>query len=124
MPPTHKSHTDPTILRHARDNRHLQTPAEAKLWQLLRNHNLDGYKFRRQHPIGHYVVDFYCHETRLVVEIDGRTHDDRFEYDAARTAWLQAQGCRVIRFSNQQVMRDVVSVAEAILLACREEPSP
>lgn len=120
----HKPRTNPIILQHARDNRHPQTPAETKLWQLLRNHNLDGYKFRRQHPIGHYIVDFYCHETRLVVEIDGRSHDEQIEYDAARTAWLEGQGCRVVRFTNEQVMRDVVMVAEAILAACREAPSP
>ncbi|CUS03073.2 conserved protein of unknown function [Candidatus Promineifilum breve] len=124
MPPTNKPQTDPTILQHARANRHLHTPAETKLWRLLRNHNLDGYKFRRQHPIGHYIVDFYCHETKLVVELDGRSHDEQMEYDAERTAWLESQGYRVIRFANERVMQDVVMVAEAILAACREEPSP
>ena len=124
MPQTNKSSINPTILQHARDNRHPQTPAETKLWKLLRNRNLDGYKFRRQHPIGYYIVDFYCHETKLVVEVDGRSHDERIEYDAERTMWLEGQGCRVIRFTNQQVMRDVVMVVEAILAACREAPSP
>ena len=116
--------TDPDSIKHARQNRHLQTPAEARLWQLLRNHNLDGLKFRRQHPIGCYIVDFYCHDARLVVELDGRSHDEQIGYDAARTAWLEGQGYRVIRFTNQVVMSDVVRVAEVIRAACREEPSP
>ncbi len=116
--------TAPDILQHARDNRHRQTPAEARLWQLLRNHNLDGFKFRRQHPIGRYIVDFYSHEARLVVELDGRSHDAQMVYDEARTAWLEAQGYRVLRFSNQVVMQEVARVAEVIRAACREELSP
>ncbi len=128
MPPQYKPRTNPTILQHARDNRHPQTPAEAKLWQLIRNRNLDGYKFRRQHPIGYYIVDFYCHESKLIVEVDGRSHDNQIAYDEQRTTWLQSEGFRVIRFTNEQVMRNVVSVTEEILKACREvepqEPSP
>ena len=124
MPPTNTPRIDPTILHHARDNRHPQTPAEAKLWPLLRNRNLDGYKFRRQHPIGFYIVDFYCHEARLIIELDGRSHDEQIEYDAERTEGLEGEGYRVLRFANELVMRNVVMVAEAILAACREEPSP
>ena len=69
-------------------------------------------------------MDFYCHEAKLVVELDGRSHDAQMNYDAARTVWLESEGCRVIRFSNQQVMADIVSVVEGIRLACGEEPSP
>ena len=69
-------------------------------------------------------MDFYCHEANLVVELDGRSHDVQMEYDATRTAWMESQGCRVIRFSNTQVMKDIVSVMEGIRLACGEAPSP
>ena len=124
MPSTNKPLVDPTIRQHARENRHHQSPAEAKLWKVLRNHNVEGRKFRRQHPIGPYIVDFYCHEARLVVELDGRSHDAQINYDAARTAWLESQGYQVIRFVNAQVMKDIVSVVEGIRLACGEEPSP
>ena len=124
MPSTPKRTIAPVIREHARENRHHQSPAEAKIWKALRNHNLDGHKFRRQHPLGPYIVDFYCHEANLVVELDGRSHDAQLEYDAARTAWLESQGCRVLRFSNVQVMKDIVSVVEGIRLACDEEPSP
>jgi len=118
MTTTNNAPVDPVIRQHARENRHHQSPAEAKLWKVLRNHNLDGRKFRRQHPIGPYIVDFYCHEARLVVELDGRSHDAQMDYDAARTAWLESQGYRVIRFANAQVMKDIVSVVERIRLAC------
>jgi very-short-patch-repair endonuclease len=124
MPSITNPPIDPTIRQHARENRHHPSPVEAKLWKVLRNHNVDGRKFRRQHPIGPYIVDFYCHEARLVVELDGRSHDAQMAYDAARTAWLESQGCRVIRFSNMQVMQDVVSVVKGIRLACEERPSP
>ena len=124
MSSTAKPPIDPITRQHARENRHRQSPAETKLWKALRNHNLDDYKFRRQHPIGPYIVDFYCHEANLVIELDGRSHDAQMEYDAARTAWLESQGCRVIRFSNVQVKQDIVSVVEGIRLACGEEPSP
>jgi very-short-patch-repair endonuclease len=115
---------DPDILSYARENRRRQSPAEAKLWNLLRNRRLDGLKFRRQHPIGRFIVDFYCHEARLIVELDGRSHDAQLDYDALRTGWLQEQGYRVVRFTNEQVLRDAIGVAEVIRVACREEPSP
>ena len=124
MPSTNTPPVAPTIRQHARDNRHHQSPAEAKLWQVLRNRNLDGRKFRCQHPLGPYIADFYCHEAKLVVELDGRSHDAQMDYDAARTAWLESQGDRVVRVTNAQVMRDIVSVVEGIRLACGEEPSP
>jgi very-short-patch-repair endonuclease len=124
MPSTTNPPVDPTTRQHARENRHHQSPAEARVWKVLRNHNLDGLKFRRQHPLGPYIVDFYCHEAKLVVELDGRSHDAQMDYDAARTAWLEGQGCRVIRFSNMQVMQDIVSVVEGVRLACEKRPSP
>ena len=95
----------------------------------LRNRELGGFKFRRQHPIDRFVADFCCLECRLAVEIDGDSHVAQAEYDAARTAWLNDNGYEVIRFTNQQVFQQLDTVLEAILDACRarkqaEPPSP
>ena len=106
----------------ARELRKEQTPAERKLWSYLRLKQLSGYKFRRQHPAGSYIVDFYCPSCRLVVEIDGDSHVDQEEYDAERTAWLEEQGYRVIRFTNREVQYQVEVVLGEILEACEEPP--
>jgi adenine-specific DNA-methyltransferase len=82
----------------ARRLRRNQSDAEGVLWRHLRNRGLGGRKFRRQHPIGPYVVDFVCIEDRLIVEVDGGQHADPACGDAARTRWLEAQGYRVVRF--------------------------
>jgi very-short-patch-repair endonuclease len=81
---------------------------------------LSGYKFRRQHAIGRFIVDFCCAEARLVVEIDGDSHAEQVEYDANRTAWLAEQGYRVLRFTNRDIHRQFAAVAEEILAACRQ----
>jgi very-short-patch-repair endonuclease len=107
----------------ARELRKQQTPAEARLWQRLRRRQLNGHYFRRQHPIGNFIVDFYCAKAHLVVEVDGDIHDMQEEYDAARSDWLEERGCRVIRFTNQEISRDLDAVLESILAAC-EERSP
>lgn len=101
------------------------TPAEKRLWRVLRDRRLGGFKFRRQHPVAAYVLDFYCHAARLAIEIDGAVHDDpvRAGYDADRTRALQRAGIRVIRFSNREVLEQVDVVAEAILYAARS-PHP
>ena len=117
---TKKQPIHPAIRARARELRQPQTPAERVLWGRLRNRQLDGYKFRRQHPIGRFIVDFYCAECRLVIEIDGDTHLDQVEYDQERTAWLEARGHRVVRFTNQDVHRRTGPVLEAILKACQE----
>ena len=96
------------------------TEPERRLWQKLRRKQLDGYKFRRQHPIGRFIVDFYCHEAKLVVEVDGDSHAFQEAYDAARTAWLEAQGLRVLRFDNQTVMKNLDGALELILAICWE----
>jgi len=108
-------HIQPEILKRARELRQRQTPAEQILWQYLRNAQLDGIKFRRQHPIGRFIVDFYCAQTRLVIEIDGDSHADQVEYDQMRTNWLESQGYQVIRFTNCEVMEHPVDVMEDIL---------
>ncbi|MEW5985826.1 MAG: DUF559 domain-containing protein [Chloroflexota bacterium] len=90
------------------------------MWRLLRDRRLGGYKFRRQHPIGRFIADFFYAEVRLVVELDGRSHDLQLEYDEERTAWLQANGYHVLRFTNQMVTQDLGTVARAILAYCQE----
>ena len=100
---------------HAREMRHERVPAERILWSRLRDRRLGGFKFRRQAPIGPYIADFYCAEGRLVVELDGDSHDGREEYDAERTAWLNGEGMRVVRFVNQDVYEHIDAVLGAIL---------
>jgi len=89
-----------------RELRAKQTTAEALLWELLRNRRLLGFKFRRQHQFGDYAADFYCHEARLVIECDGSVHDpnERWHHDRERDAYMVAQGLRVLRFRNEQVL--------------------
>ena len=91
------------------------TPAEAVLWKMLKGRNADGMKFRRQQGIGPYVLDFYCPELRLCVELDGSSHDYKYEYDEQRTEFLQNQGIRVLRFSNEQVWQGLDSVVDEIV---------
>ncbi len=105
-------------IAHARQLRQPQTPAESRLWAHLRDRRLHGLKFRRQHPLGHYIVDFYCPDRWLVVEIDGDSHADQQEYDADRTGWLEEIGCRVIRFTNREVSNQLEAVLETILREC------
>jgi very-short-patch-repair endonuclease len=96
------------------------TLPEGLLWQVLKSRP-EGLKFRRQHPIGRCIVDFYCPAARLVIEIDGVSHDmgDRPDRDRDRDMWLVGQGLRVLRFAATDVMKDLESVVTAIVLACR-----
>ena len=85
------------------------TEAETILWNELKNRKFNGLKFRRQHPIQQYIADFYCHEKRLVIEVDGDIHNggDQNEHDLNRSAELDRLGIRVIRFSNEQVLNHI-----------------
>jgi very-short-patch-repair endonuclease len=117
------------LLSRARQMRGESAPAEQKLWSCLRDRQLGGYKFRRQHVLGAYIADFYCHECRLVVEIDGNSHGHREAYDATRTQILQRGGELVIRFANEDVHDFLDAVLEAILEECERirdstAPSP
>ncbi len=94
------------------------TDAEIRLWSRLRRKHLDGFRFRRQHPMGPYVVDFFCPEAKLVVEVDGGQHADSAS-DAVRTRWLEAGGHRVIRFWNNDVLANTEGVLLTILGALR-----
>jgi very-short-patch-repair endonuclease len=98
----------------ARQMRHEPTPAEDALWQRVRNRRVGGAKFRRQYAIERFIVDFVCLEQRLIIEVDGGIHEQQQEYDAIRQAFLEAQGFRVLRFSNGDVLQFPDAVAEAI----------
>ena len=98
----------------ARDLRRDSTDAERSLWSQVRRRGLDGYKFRRQMPIGPYIVDFVCVEERLIVELDGGQHDERAEQDRRRTASLEGAGYRVARFWNVDVLRNMEGVLESV----------
>ena len=102
--------TDP-IVKKLREN---ATDAERKLWHHLRRKQIDGLRFRRQYPLGPYIVDFVCLPARLIIEVDGGQHTEQMERDAARTAWLKAQGFRVIRFWNNEVLGNIEGVLHVI----------
>jgi very-short-patch-repair endonuclease len=103
----------------ARQNRKAMTPAEKRLWMVLRNHAI-GYHFRRQHPCGSYILDFVCLEKKLVVEADGSQHAES-ESDAIRDAWLNQQGFRVLRFWNHEILQNPDGVYRAVLAALGED---
>jgi very-short-patch-repair endonuclease len=95
---------------------------ERRLWSRLRAGRLCGLKFRRQYVIESFIVDFYCHEHRLVIELDGESHNDRGKYDLDREEQLKSLKLQVLRFSNDDVLRDLDAVLRAILLACGIDP--
>ena len=115
------------LLDRARLLRTGQTDAEWRLWYHLRAHRFLGLKFRRQKPLGPYIVDFLCHEPALVIELDGGQHGEQAGYDQQRDAWLRAQGLAVLRFWNHEVLQDTPAVLERIRLevqALSPHPSP
>jgi very-short-patch-repair endonuclease len=102
----------------AREMRHEPTPAEALLWHKLRNRQLSGYKFHRQYSIDRFIVDFYCHELNLVIEIDGYTHDYNFVKDTLRQTRLESFGLEVVRFTDADIkksMNDVIRSLQVII---------
>jgi len=96
------------------------TPAERKLWAVIRNDQL-GVNFRRQHAIGNYIPDFVCIEKKLIIELDGSQHLEQEEYDEERTKYLESLGYKVIRFWNNDVMKNIESVILAITNAIEDE---
>ena len=108
----------------ARELRKQGTPAEIKLWQNLSKRQLHGFKFSRQIPIGPYFADFVCRSAKLVIEVDGPSHDLQVEYDCARTELIEAQGYRVIRFSNMDVLQNLEDVLGTIGRALTEMSLP
>ena len=113
------------IFQNARNLRKNQTDAEQLLWNILRGRRFAGKKFRRQHPVGQYIIDFYCHELKLAIELDGGQHNEETTkiYDAKRSNYLEKQGIRIIRFWNNDVLQNIDVVLEAIWQAVHE-PSP
>lgn len=107
--------TVPIIFKFASSRRKNLTPSEMILWGNLKN-GIKGYKFRRQHPIGKYIADFYCHKLRLVIEVDGNIHNipDVKANDLQRERNLQALGCRIIRFTNLDVLERLQIVLDKI----------
>jgi very-short-patch-repair endonuclease len=103
------------------DLRRRESPPEGILWSRLRGRNAGGFKFRRQHPMGSYVLDFYCADARLAVEVDSRFHDGRREHDARRDEWLWMNGVEVVRVSASDVTTNLERVVEMILLAARRK---
>ena len=109
--------SEPDIYQRAARMRRRMTPPEARLWSCLKGHKLGGYKFRRQHPIGPYILDFYCASAKLAVEVDGARHDspEQMAYDRRRTAWLAQQGVSVVRFPASSIRDNLGGVLQGIL---------
>ena len=117
------------LLQRAREMRHSAVSTEQKLWQCLRDRQLGGFKFRRQHPKPPFIAHFYCAEAKLIVETDGDSHATTEAYDASRTQRLERDGLYVMRFVNDDVHRFLDSVLEEILHECEsltksQSPSP
>jgi very-short-patch-repair endonuclease len=111
-----RHHIHPVLLARAREMRHPQTPAEATLWRVLRNRHT-GFKFRRQHPIERFIIDFYCAEAKLLIKIDGESHLQpiQAEYNQVRSEYLEKLGYKVIRFTNDEVRYNIDVVVGEIL---------
>ena len=108
------------LVETARELRRKQTPAEEIMWELLRGRRFLGLKFRRQHQIGDYIADFYCHECRIAIELDGGIHQQKKRKDRKRDAWLHSKGYTVLRFKNEQVL----NVPESVLVRIAAEITP
>ena len=112
------------VLNNAKTLRTNQTEAEQRLWYHLRAHRFMDLKFKRQKPMGRYIVDFVCVERRLIIELDGGQHAEQVVYDQHRDAWLRSQGYTVLRFWNNEVMQQLEGVLEQIRLTLTLSPSP
>ncbi|MFN8450920.1 MAG: endonuclease domain-containing protein [Anaerolineae bacterium] len=108
----------------ARQMRHAPTPAERKLWAYLRSRAVLDYKFRRQHSIDRFVVDFVCLEAALIIEVDGGVHQYTADEDAIRQEFLESLGFRVLRFTNEQVLREIEEVLKQIGETLTSPPTP
>ncbi len=126
-PKKHDDSREPTVMgvadkqkvRFAREQRKQPSLAERVLWRKLRGRR-QGVKFRRQHPIGKFVLDFYSPEARLAIELDGESHQQQAEYDTRRDAQLANQGIRTLRFANTEVLAELLAVLKAIHRALQE----
>lgn len=107
-------------LENAKQLRHEMTPAEKILWKHLKANQLNGLHFRRQQIVYGYFADFYCHQHELIVEVDGGIHEFQQDYDAEREEYLKSLGFRIIRFSNEEIDKDLKGVLEKIVEECKE----
>ena len=114
---------NPELKQRARELRKQGVLSEVLLWNQLKGRKLLGYQFMRQKPIGAYIVDFYCSKLRLVIEIDGESHADKFDYDMRRQRFLESMGLTVLRFNDTAVKKDMDNIMMAIdgWIAGREE---
>ena len=108
------------VRKRAQELRRNPTSVEKRLWEHLLNRKLGRFKFRRQHPIGRFIADFYCHNAKLVVELDGEIHAGQVGYDTSRSLWFEERGIRVIRFQNIEVENEIENVIAEILTACEQ----
>ena len=115
---------DEETFRRAKHLRRNMTKPEKILWDELKSRKLDGLKFRRQHPLKYYIADFYCHEQKLVIEIDGEIHQEESynDHDEIRSAVLENYGIKVIRFSNEDVINGLEKVKQDISNYIRNNP--
>jgi very-short-patch-repair endonuclease len=107
------------MLERAKELRREMTPAESSLWKELKANKLNGLHFRRQQIIHGYFADFYCHQHELIVEVDGGIHDQQKEYDAEREGYLRSLGFRIIRFTNEEVAKNLKAVLQRIVEECK-----
>lgn len=126
VPAVVRNYVPTRLLENARRLRKEQTKAENFLWELLKNRQLQGLKFRRQHPINHegIILDFFCVKARVALELDGIGHQEKRQklYDEDRTKRLHQYGIQVLRFTNAEVIDDTVHVLSKILKACNQTP--
>ena len=118
----------PEIFRFAKEMRKNPTESEKALWDILRKFRFKGYIFRRQHPVDIFIADFYCHKLKLIIEVDGEIHDSdqAMEYDDGRSAELEKYGLKILRFTNDQVLKETEMVTSQIqnYITILTSPSP
>ena len=107
----------PDIFKKAKELKKSMTESEQILWKRLRNNQLNGTKFRRQHPLDIFIADFYCHERKLIIELDGGIHDsiEQQEYDDGRSFELEEKGFKILRFRNEEVLNNIDKVINKII---------
>jgi very-short-patch-repair endonuclease len=110
----HNHDADLNIKKKARELRRNLTPSEKILWKVIRNGQINGMHFRKQHPFGIYILDYYCYKANLVIEIDGKIHLKRKKYDYERTEYLKCTGLKVLRFQNEDVVNRLEWVIKEI----------
>jgi very-short-patch-repair endonuclease len=102
------------VIELAKDMRHKMTEAEERLWLAINKRQINGLKFRRQHPVSRYILDFYCYEKQLAIEVDGEVHIKQKDNDNYRDEFLRSTGIRTIRISNEEIMNNLNAVIEKI----------